>query len=307
MSPAAPLRSLLSRTIDYAGLFPPCSLELETALANQAAYIRSSDEWMLSTFVLPVARREEASAHFSQFNLRRPLALSLLGPKTDSPDEFIGELRRLRKTVESFAARHPSPLEVRQLEMALPRDADAGLLVEARGTVFGMDWQTFWEASPESSEQTIDLLTEHNGTVGGRPFGFKLRTGGVTSDAFPTAQSIARALVTATHAMVPIKFTAGLHHPMRQYRDEVHAVMHGFLNVLGAGILAAQHRWDEKRTAEMLESEDPGEFVFTEDSFAWRDWRASAGQIAQHRKIVTSFGSCSFDEPREDLRALGLL
>ena len=107
---------------------------------------------------------------------------------------------------------------------------------------------------------------------------------------------------------VPIKFTAGLHHPVRQFRDEVKAKMHGFLNVLGAGVLAAEHAWDENVATEMLEDEEAASFRFNGDTFAWRDWKITvSNELRQHREVVTSFGSCSFDEPREDLRALGLL
>ena len=41
-------------------------------------------------------------------------------------------------------------------------------------------------------------------------------------------------------------------------------------------------------------------------SFTWNTWSVPTEHIAAHRKIVTSFGSCSFDEPREDLRDLNL-
>ena len=51
---ATSLRALLAHSIDYAGMFPPCQLELEPALKNQAQYLRSTDAWMLSAFVLPV-------------------------------------------------------------------------------------------------------------------------------------------------------------------------------------------------------------------------------------------------------------
>jgi len=63
------------------------------------------------------------------------------------------------------------------------------------------------------------------------PFGYKLHTGGVKAEAFTSAQ-IAKALVLPAEHQVPIKFTAGLHHPLRQWRDEVQTKMHGFLNVL---------------------------------------------------------------------------
>lgn len=134
-----------------------------------------------------------------------------------------------------------------------------------------------------------------------------MRTGGVTVEAFPSSRQIAQALVAPETHQVPIKFTAGLHHPVRQFRDEVGTKMHGFLNVLGAAVLAAEHRWDERQTAEMLDDEDIGSFVFDDESFAWRGWKIAGDRIEARRKFVTSFGSCSFDEPREDLRALNLL
>jgi len=110
----------------------------------------------------------------------------------------------------------------------------------------------------------------------------------------------------ATHQL-PIKFTAGLHHPIRQFRDEVKTKMHGFLNVLGAAALAAEHRWNAQQAAIMLEDENAASFSFGEDCFAWREWKIDTERLQYRRRFVVSFGSCSFDEPREDLRALGLL
>jgi hypothetical protein len=156
------------------------------------------------------------------------------------------------------------------------------------------------------ARETIELFAEHNST-NTPPFGYKLRTGGVTANAFPSSQQIARALVTAAKRRVPIKFTAGLHHPIRQFREEVKTKMHGFLNVLGAATLAAEHDWDEQQTSIMLDDENPASFSFDEESFSWREWQILTDRIKLRRKLVTSFGSCSFDEPREDLRALNLL
>src|SRR5207237_947516 len=81
----------------------------------------------------------------------------------------------------------------------------------------------------------------------------------------PTSMQIAKAMVTPSTHQLPIKFTAGLHHPLRQYREEVQTKMHGFLNVLGAAALAAEHRWDTNQTAMMLEDENVDSFSFTDD------------------------------------------
>ena len=71
--------------------------------------------------------------------------------------------------------------------------------------------------------------------------------------------------------------------------------------------MAFEHQWDERQTVVMLEDEKASSFQFTDESFAWREWKTSAARIEEHRRFVSSFGSCSFDEPREDLRALGFL
>ncbi|MDP9254425.1 MAG: hypothetical protein M3O66_05745 [Verrucomicrobiota bacterium] len=302
---AASLRALLSQSIDYAGMFPPCSLALEPALRNQAQYVRSPDAWMLSTFVLAVGQFDAARQNLSQFDPNHPLHISALGPKTDGFSAFREALAKTITAIRSFSAHNVDLVSINQLEMPLPHDADLNLLKDAGSIVANLT--TFWEAPVDAASHTIDLLAEYNYSAGNLSFGYKLRTGGVTADAFPTSAQIARALVTPAKHQVPIKFTAGLHHPVRQFRDEVQTKMHGFLNVLGAAVLAAEHRWDERQTTIMLQDEDTGSFSFDDEFFAWREWRIETNRIEARRKFVTSFGSCSFDEPLEDLRALRLL
>jgi hypothetical protein len=302
---AASLRALLERSIDYAGLFPPCSVELEPALKNQAQYTRSDDAWMLNAFVLPVGQFSAAKKFLSDFDPQNPLRLSALGPKTENATAFRTMFEETNDAIRSLSSHNVDLIAVDQLEMFLPGDVDLATLKEARSIIGPLP--TFWEAPPERAEQTIRLLAEHNSDADAPTFGYKLRTGGVTADAFPTSAEIAKALVAPATHQVPIKFTAGLHHPLRQYRDEVQTKMHGFLNVLGAAVLAAEHKWDEKQTAAMLDDEDAKSFSFDDDSFAWREWKIDIDRLEDRRRFVTSFGSCSFDEPREDLRALNLL
>ena len=57
----------------------------------------------------------------------------------------------------------------------------------------------------------------------------------------------------------------------------------------------------------MIEDEDSRSFSFADDFFAWRDWKIDVERLRYRRKFVRSFGSCSFDEPRDDLRTLGFL
>lgn len=301
----ASLRALLEHSIDYAGMFPPCSLELEPALTNHARYVRLHDRWMLNAFVLPVGQFDAAKQFLLQFDPLRPLRISALGPKTENATAFREALVETDAAIRSLSAHNVDLVSISQLEMFLPDDVDFSLLKEARSIVGSLP--AFWEAPAERTERTIALLVEHNSNADHPTFGYKMRTGGVTADAFPTSAQIAPALVAPATHQVPIKFTAGLHHPLRQYREEVQTKMHGFLNVLGAAVLAAEHKWDAAQTTAMLEDEGVSSFKFDDEFFAWRDWKIDIQRLRDRRRFVTSFGSCSFDEPRDDLRALRLL
>lgn len=298
---SAALRALLANSIDYAGLFPPASLTLEPALRNQAAYLRDEDVWMLGTFVLPISKFEGASELLSHFTPQYRLRISALVAKSDNATSFMASLKEAAEAIRRFNRGHDHSASVAQIELALPSQPGVHL-AEANAVLEDLNVPTFWEAAADEAERTIGFLSERAPGFG--TAGFKLRTGGLIASAFPSSIQLARALVAAVTHKVPLKFTAGLHHPIRKFHQSVQTKMHGFLNVIGAGVLAAEHDWDVQQTARMLEDEDPTEFVFDGDTFTWNTWSVAAEQIEVHRKIITSLGSCSFDEPRADLREL---
>jgi hypothetical protein len=303
--PPTSLRTLLARSIDYAGMFPPCSLGLDQALGNQAEYVRSPDAWMLGAFVLSTGEFDATRQLLAQFDAQHPLRVAALGPKTAGTDAFLEGVEEADAAILSLSRHNVDLVSISHLEMFLPHDVNVAALKDAK-SILG-DLPVFWEAPPDKAEQTIALLAELNSDADVATFGYKLRTGGVTADAFPTSMQIARALVTPATHQLPIKFTAGLHHPLRQHREEVQTKMYGFLNVLGAAVLAAEHQWNANQTAIMLEDENVDSFSFTDDFFSWREWRIDTKRLQYRRRFVVSFGSCSFDEPRDDLRALKLL
>jgi hypothetical protein len=262
---------------------------------------------MLGAFILPVAEFAAAGQGLSGFDREHPLRISALGPKTDNTSAFLDALAAAMETIASFRATYGGRASIEQFEMPLPADFAADTLDGIRSHVLDSALNTFWEAPASGAEKATELIANNNSDQPGRKLGFKLRTGGVTADAFPSSAQIATALLAAGTRRVPIKFTAGLHHPVRLFHDSVQAKMHGFLNVLGAGVLSLEHGWTERQIVEMLDDEDPCSFSFSDGAFAWREWSVAADRIRVHRELVTSFGSCSFDEPRDDLRALKLL
>ena len=159
----------------------------------------------------------------------------------------------------------------------------------------------------------LAVIAEWNRGVGdvsaAYPAGYKLRTGGIEAAAFPGPMQVARALRDSFDAVrysrVAMKCTAGLHHPLRRHHDSVQSKMHGFVNVLVVGVLAQARDAREDLLAEVLAEEDPVAFAFTPQGLGWRGHGASISEIPAARRSLVSFGCCSFDEPRADLRALG--
>jgi hypothetical protein len=142
----------------------------------------------------------------------------------------------------------------------------------------------------------------------------KLRTGGVSHDDFPTSREIIRFVRTCMAANVPFKATAGLHHPIRCFRPLTYSenspqgAMHGFLNVLlMTGF--ARESFRVGVLEEIMEEEFEEVFTFNDKGVMWRGehFLPTSHLDRVRRKGMIAFGSCSFDEPVEDLRSLGLL
>ncbi|HET8774220.1 MAG TPA: hypothetical protein VFP80_10530 [Thermoanaerobaculia bacterium] len=135
----------------------------------------------------------------------------------------------------------------------------------------------------------------------------KIRTGGITPDAFPAIGNVAELLRACKAKGVAFKATAGLHHPLRCVKPLTYepnaplGTMHGFLNVFLAAALL-------DHADGILAEHDPGAFAFDDDGASWRGHRVSTEEIAAVRRdFATSFGSCSFEEPINDLKELGWL
>lgn len=122
----------------------------------------------------------------------------------------------------------------------------------------------------------------------------KIRTTGLSSG------HMANFLLGAAGRRLPFKATAGLHHALR-------SGMHGFLNVFAAAVFAWQGA-DRAALLTLLDETDPQSFEFQDDGLRWRGRRVSTAQIEEaRREFAHSFGSCSFEEPVSELRALGLI
>jgi hypothetical protein len=301
----ASLRALLAGVIDYAGLFPPASLPLEQSIRNYARYRELADHWMLGRFICPAATLSELEEFVRElFPKSDPLPIAMLGtPIKSAGRDLIRTIDDDAESLESFQHEVGDRTNVDVMELRVPQPSSMYLgrfrsLKTFVEVAVGDDWQ---KTIGDQVHMLVDKITDG--------WGFKLRTGGVEAKAFPSPQQVAFAIAACRDAVVPMKFTAGLHHPIRHYNESVQTKMHGFINVFAAATIAHAHREvDARQVQAILEDEDASSFNFDDGGLRWRSLAVTTSQIESARRdFAISFGSCSFDEPREDLRALGWL
>jgi hypothetical protein len=292
----------MTGVIDYAGLFPPSQLPLEQALRNDAAYRASPDSWMLGRFVCPAARLKDLAAS---------PPLSVVGRGGAAATDFLAGLRQDREDIRALRQRRPDAAvgcyEVRLSNELLHPERGEDL----RTALAGLDGQgaAFFEAEYGPCwTAAVSTLVPALAECSGPQTGLKIRCGGAAAAAVPSSGDLALALAACRKAGVPAKFTAGLHHPLRHFDASLGTKTHGFLNVFVAGGLGHARGLGAEALRPVIEDEDAAHFRFDEAGLSWKDLHATTEEVAAARKrAVVSFGSCSFDEPREDLRALGLL
>ncbi len=329
---ANPFHHFMEKIIDYAGLFPPAQLPMDEAIRNYADYRNSTDEWMLSRFICPVNRLEELKDYKdSLFNNGAPFRFSILSSNGQSQKQFFENLNTDLETIAQFTEYHGERVIADALEAKIPGNvllsADSSATAKFLNRIASAvekngppSLTAFYEAAfPKYWKNIIKAqirgIAEHNHYISGarkfkryRQAGFKLRCGGVEPHMYPTPEQVAFVIANCRIKKVSLKATAGLHHPLRHFNGPGQVKMHGFLNVFGAGILAEAHELEQHDILEIIEDEDPKNFIFTKRAFAWKNLRASMQDIESARSNnVISFGSCSFDEPREDLSTLKLL
>lgn len=300
MTPSASLQALLTGAIDYAGLFPPAKLPMRDAVARYADYRGCSESWALGRFVVPVARLDEfASALATVGAAAQEWRLSaLLG------EEPAMDAHRIR----SFNAVNAGSAFIDSAEMKA-----AGSPSAARQTIAAAV-----EQLPPSTRLFIELplgdeLPGFMAAVAIEHAGAKVRTGGVTPEAFPNVRHLAQFLLCCAQHNAQFKATAGLHHPWRgryalTYEPQSPATtMFGFLNVLVAAAVARKGG-TLGEVADVLEIERGSDVQFGDDDIRWRNWRMQTQDLLEtHSTFALSFGSCSFEEPLADLRRLTLL
>ncbi len=321
-------KALFGNLIDFAGMFPPASLDTAAAVAGYRSARNGPHAWMLGRFLCPASRLEELAAVLT--------ATMTAG----EPPWSVGAIFDGPGAVEAATSfhRHMTPgAEIGAVELRTPPEAvgvgksvedaigllaplaDAAASVSPTVTPYLEIVRTDTWAT--SFRMVVDAIAELSKRRL-RPIGAKLRTGGLDAAAFPTPEQVARFITACAAREVPFKFTAGLHHPIRHRWVDLDVMgldvmgldvmgldvmRHGFLNLLVAAALAVEGA-DETVLVAAIAEEDPEAFGVGPAGVTWAGRRIGVSAVRRSRgSLFPAYGSCSFDEPVDDLVALGIL
>jgi hypothetical protein len=294
--PDSPYRSLLVDAIDFAGLFPPAAQEMSSAVQDYGRYRQGDEAWALGRFVVPATRLAEfAAAAAPVLASGQPVWLLTV----TCGDDAAAEADRIAWLPELL------PPERARVDTVEFKARTTDQLLEALA-VYPSRLHRFAELPLGEDPHPFVSALKLRGA------GAKFRTGGVTTDAFPRAEDLLRAIDAVVRAGVPFKCTAGLHHPVR---GEYHltyvqggpsGTMYGYLNIFLAAAALMQGEGHEAARRILLE-EDPAAFAVRGDQVHWRTLVFDRTLLrALRRRGMRSFGSCSFREPLDELVPLAI-
>ena len=329
------LEKFMNGLIDYAGLFPPAQLPLDEAIDEYIAHISEEKKWMLGRFIIPISKLNELEKYISKFNKIGTLRLSVLGGQSASDKEFLEQTKKEISIINKYREKHNGKIAIEVIETKLPSASPSKEAMSKVVNLLNTNNLEHYHEFPELPYVGINYATNEDegnwdekitptiemiSTL--KKTGIKLRCGGITKDAFPSVEQVAAMIQNCSICQVPLKFTAGLHHPLRHHSSEYDTEMHGFINIFSATVFASTfpkpNNEQEKfrmfiLLSHMIDCQNESDFDFTDDKMTWKvgDDRDSRFEISKEiieksrENTAISFGSCSFQEPIDDLTQLG--
>lgn len=284
------LEMLLDGAIDYAGLFPPAKLDMKPAVLEFIGHHDGAEGMLVKSFVCPASRLEELGQVLEEIDWEDGFALvSVVGSGIDKVKEDGAVMAR-------FSDKYGEEFEILGYEVRSGPDVNGS----ARSLTPLGDIHRYLEIPlDENTSEALHVLADSD-------IWAKVRTGGLSADSFPPPDMLAGFLRECIDLELTFKLTAGLHHPIRRKDPETGGTMHGFLNVFTALALAYEHELSRGEIAAILSDEDPRNFIVDTNEVGHNSMRASWDSIEAARELCTGFGSCSVNEPVEDLKTLGL-
>ena len=279
---AGSVEVLLRGIMDYAGMFPPARLDASSAETEFARHRAGAEAWLVGTFVVAAE------------------CLTQLDPATGPLSVVVNDTSppALERLWNAASRMRISGVEFRPVPPALI----AGLAGDVPAHV-----EAFFEVPTDGDmDRRLDAIKACDAAA-------KIRTGGLTPDAFPAAADVDGFFRACSERGVAAKATAGLHHALTgeySLTYEPHSAsgaMFGFLNIAAAAALVHSGR-PRSDVLDVLRASSADAFVFDGDGMEWRGDRITIDQLgAMRQTLFRSFGSCSLREPVDELRRMRLL
>jgi hypothetical protein len=260
---------------DDAALFPPGNVALGDAVQAHVAFADAPYADMVGPFVVSAISLHSLAEHTRACSEMVQIVVTASVPAIQRTLADVDGMTGVRLTA---------------LDIALGQEMAAGQVVPTiRNALAGREVTVYVEVPRDSRRNAVVRELAAGGLRA------KLRTGGIKADLYPDERELAGSLVALATAGVPFKATAGLHHAMRNTDPQTRFEQHGFLNLLVAA-QAASEGAPVDTVARILAERDPAIVV------------AHVAKLdAEVRTAFRSFGTCSVNEPRDELIELGLL
>ena len=278
------LHALLSGIVDYAGMFPPAALDVQAAARHYAQYRAGEDKWMLGRFVVGVAKLPELRSFVASTKPVEPWPITVVVPDAAAATAVLRGVDDAALRIESVEVRVQNPADIALVARAAPKTREVYLEIPLDGSLATM----------------LDAIAAARLRA-------KVRAGGLTADAFPSTDQLVVFIRGCIERNIPFKATAGLHHPLRgSYRLSYDAgaplgEMYGYLNVFLAAAFMKVGLSDTEAAVLLTES-DASAFSIEDGAIRWHDHTVDVETLRSTRsRLATSFGSCSFREPVDEL------
>jgi hypothetical protein len=287
--------------IDYAGLFPPASLDMTGAVDGYRSARNSRARWVAGRFLCPASRLEElAGVMMASF----------------AAGEETWEIGVIVDTEPGEAAATAQTFHAEMQPAAIIASAEARPVAGTRESITGLV-NALVSIQPEvvpfvemigtgPFDDQIGAVTDALVDIG-RIGGVKIRCGGAHASMFPESATVASFILAATNARIPFKATAGLHQPIRRHDAELGVWRHGFVNLLVAAAAADAGHGIDTLTSIVADS-DPDSFMISAAFVTWRELSIPSPAIRRVRtQGFVAYGSCDFFEPVDQLEDLSFL
>jgi hypothetical protein len=291
---------LLAGAIDYAGIFPPARLDLAKALDHYLDYSRGPERAVVDRFVCSTSRLGDLASLINERKLTDALEVAAVGAGGTDRASWESSLENDAKAMNDFLNATGDACDIGVFEIRIPSNADIERCIR---DLNGFNEVDVYAELPWDRGQ-LDAIAKIAETEW---LGAKARTGGLDADAFPDAYTLGGFIRGCISLEVPFKLTAGLHHALPQRDQGIGANMHGFLNVLAGTAITLAEDLSQRELEQLLLDGESSRWEFTDTGVSWRGREASLEDIEEARSLFVSFGSCSVEEPMQELEALGLV